>query len=58
MDTVKRILGKLIGHDGDWSREREESRARVWRSIHLGEHDVDLAFEHASRIWGRQWGWG
>lgn len=50
MDGVKKIWGgELIDCSGQL-RGREESRVRLWTSVHFGGDDVEFAFEPGSDV--------
>ena len=42
MGGVKKTLGSELLGCGGWLRDREESRARLWRSIRLGDVIMSL----------------
>lgn len=54
MGAVKKTLGSKLLGCGGWLREKEESRARLWRSIHLGGCDNEFALNLKVELWSRQ----
>lgn len=54
MGAVKKTLGSKLLSCGGWLREKEESRARLWRSIHLGGCDNEFALNLKVELWSRQ----
>lgn len=54
MGVVKKTLGSKLLGCGGWLREKEESRARLWRSIHLGGCDNEFALNLKVELWSRQ----